>query len=259
MGPYNPVKSILPKCCKLGFIHRNCLMEYAESAGYYLKCILCRSTEFRSEVRKRGVFVPDRDAQWELEKGAFSEIYFSQKFCDITNCACPFGRKYVDTGKWKIFKCIHCGATGTHKACFEMLDMEKGFECFQCRKIVYKNNLEMSMVTLDETLDVRKQHNDIFTEKLQALRETFKAFILKNPAVAEAYIMLNDTDDIDELSIPELERNVFELADDEKKEPSVPFRKKRKIELENMRSYVLSRFLNNKDNDNDIYLNIEKY
>lgn len=241
MGPYNPVTSILPKCCKIGFIHRNCLMEYAYSAGYYLKCLLCKNPEFRNEVRRRGVFVPDRDAKWELEKGAFAEIYFTHTFCDITNCACPFGREFVDTKKWKFFKCIHCGATGTHKACFEMIDIKKGFECFQCRRIVYKNNLETTVVNLDETFDVCEENNEnsIFSEKLRSLREAFQLFISTNPTVAEAY---DDTEAVSESSVPELEKNVVEDSEEEETNP-IYIQRKKTIDEQNMRSYMLSRFM----------------
>lgn len=242
MGSYNPITSILPTCCKRGFIHRDCLIEYANSAGYYFKCILCSSADFRNEAKKIGVFVPDRDANWELESGAYSEIYFKHKFCDVTMCLCPFGRKYTNSGKWIIFKCIHCAATGTHKACFENIDIKKGFECFQCRKIIYKSNLDTSAVNLDETLDIQAiTTSSIFSEKLQALREAFETFKM-NKTIAEQYDYDVSEDD-NESSIPELEKNVVEDSDQEEDNPIFIQRKKR-IDERNMRSFMLSRFMN---------------
>lgn len=245
MGEYNPITSILPKCCKRGFIHRHCLIEYANSSGYYFKCVLCSSPDFRNEVRKRGVFVPDRDAHWELEKGAYSEIYFNHKFCDVTTCLCPFGRKFNDTGKWKIFKCIHCAGTGTHKACFDIIDRKKGFECFQCRKIIYKSNLDISVVNLDETLDIHQvdRKSLIFPEKLQALREAFEIF-KSNKTVAEDYDY-DFTEDVSESSVPELEKNIVEDSDQEEENP-ILIQLNKKIDEKNMRCYMLSRFM--KDN-----------
>lgn len=241
MGLYNPITSILPKCCKLGFIHRDCLIVYAKSAGYYFKCILCSSSDFRVEAKKRGVFVPDRDANWELETGAYSEIYFKHKFCDVSNCLCPFGRKFNQSGKWKIFKCLHCAATGSHKACFENIDIKKGFECFQCRKIIYNSNLDTTVVNLDEALEIQQTNNmsSIFSEKLESLREAFVTYTM-NKTVAEQY---DYDEDVSESSIPELEKNVIEDSDQEEDNRFL-IQTRKQIDESNLRNFILSRFMN---------------
>lgn len=61
MGEYNPVRSIQSPCCKNGWCHKTCLMEYANQSGYFMKCPLCNDSNlFRKEIAKLGVFIPNR-------------------------------------------------------------------------------------------------------------------------------------------------------------------------------------------------------
>lgn len=61
MGEYNPVQSIRSPCCKATWFHKLCLQEYADKAGYFLKCPCCNDSDrFRPHIAKRGVFIPDR-------------------------------------------------------------------------------------------------------------------------------------------------------------------------------------------------------
>lgn len=101
MGVYVPTRWIYAKCCSNGFVHRICLQKYALNAGYYLKCIWCKEKEFRETVKYQGIFVPDRDANWEKEKGAFQDLYRGHGRCDMEVCNCHKGRNFTN-GKKKL-------------------------------------------------------------------------------------------------------------------------------------------------------------
>jgi G2/M phase-specific E3 ubiquitin-protein ligase len=60
IGEYHPVTCVLPKCCQLGWSHRECLRKFANNAGYKFRCTLCTDTIFRQQARRDGIFVPDR-------------------------------------------------------------------------------------------------------------------------------------------------------------------------------------------------------
>ncbi|XP_050677008.1 PHD finger protein 7-like [Leptidea sinapis] len=90
-----------PCCARDAWFHRSCLQRMALSAGmHYLKCPLCNAKEqFYDAVIKQGYYVPDRDAAWELEQNAFSEIYERNISCGWSECVCPSGRDYdVENG-----------------------------------------------------------------------------------------------------------------------------------------------------------------
>nr|CUU99209.1 hypothetical transcript [Hymenolepis microstoma] len=56
-------------CCRPSWMHRDCIAGYSRSAGlHHLKCPLCFDTKiFIPTVVRYGIWVPDRDASWELE------------------------------------------------------------------------------------------------------------------------------------------------------------------------------------------------
>ncbi|VDL60842.1 unnamed protein product [Hymenolepis diminuta] len=56
-------------CCRPAWMHRDCIAGYGRSAGlHHLKCPFCSDTKtFIPTVVRYGVWVPDRDASWELE------------------------------------------------------------------------------------------------------------------------------------------------------------------------------------------------
>lgn len=62
MGEYNLVRSIQSPCCnKESWYHKLCLMKYAQTSGYFLKCPLCKDENtFRRSIQERGVFIPDK-------------------------------------------------------------------------------------------------------------------------------------------------------------------------------------------------------
>ncbi|KAF8562302.1 hypothetical protein P879_10709 [Paragonimus westermani] len=63
-------------CCPKAWMHRDCLAGYAASAAlHYLKCPYCADKQtFIRSVIGAGIWVPDRDAAWELEPGAYADL-----------------------------------------------------------------------------------------------------------------------------------------------------------------------------------------
>lgn len=82
MGEYNLIQSIpLPCCNKNAWCHKICLQQYAQTAGYFLKCPLCNASDsFREWIARRGVFIPDR---FKLSKDTL--MHFSYKNEKITS------------------------------------------------------------------------------------------------------------------------------------------------------------------------------
>ncbi|CAH8834080.1 unnamed protein product [Trichobilharzia szidati] len=63
-------------CCPLAWMHRECIAGFAVSAAlHYLKCPYCANREtFIKSIISAGIWVPDQDAAWELEPGAYADL-----------------------------------------------------------------------------------------------------------------------------------------------------------------------------------------
>ncbi|XP_055549203.1 serine-rich adhesin for platelets-like isoform X2 [Wyeomyia smithii] len=134
MGPYNRVESIHAPCCQNGWFHRRCVAQFAQTAGYFFKCPLCNNKDdFTRFMQQRGVFVPEKDAAWELEPNAFGEQLERPSVCDAEECFCRHGREYDDE-KWDLRLCETCGSTCRHDLCMEV--PTKNYVCAFCRPIV---------------------------------------------------------------------------------------------------------------------------
>ncbi|KAK5650262.1 hypothetical protein RI129_001291 [Pyrocoelia pectoralis] len=119
-------------CCKSRvLLHISCLRQMALNAGYFTKCPGCNNqTDFIESIRNWGVFVPERDASWELDRNAFSDLLYVHDKCDVLSCICPDGRTFSDEkGKWKLILCKMCGSVGTHLACSKY---KRRFLCDVC-------------------------------------------------------------------------------------------------------------------------------
>ena len=135
--------SIWTPCCKAWF-HRNCVARFvfhllkelfwkshssrlASAAGsHHAKCPLCNSREaFQQEMLRCGIYIPDKDAEWELEEGAFQvglkkkmwcertlqDLYTRHSTCDAHNCTCPHGRGHQEAEtEWELVLCELCAA-----------------------------------------------------------------------------------------------------------------------------------------------------
>ncbi|XP_013163286.1 PREDICTED: uncharacterized protein LOC106114570 [Papilio xuthus] len=133
------INTFWPPCCaRDAWFHRNCLQRMALSAGmHYLKCPLCNDKEiFLDAVMTQGYYVPDRDAAWELEHNAYSEMYEINLSCCALDCKCPMGKEHDsdnENGLWDIKLCILCGGCGMHDKCMETENKKKGrYVCMTC-------------------------------------------------------------------------------------------------------------------------------
>ncbi|KAB0407250.1 hypothetical protein E2I00_005870, partial [Balaenoptera physalus] len=95
------VENIQSPCCSQTIYHRKCIQKYAHtSAKHFFKCPHCNNREeFPQEMLRMGIHIPDRDAAWELEPGAFSELYQRYQHCDAPICVYEQGRdSFEDEG-----------------------------------------------------------------------------------------------------------------------------------------------------------------
>ncbi|XP_052888303.1 nucleolar protein dao-5-like [Anopheles moucheti] len=137
MGQYDVITSIKAPCCRNGWFHQGCVAQYAQSAGYFFKCPLCKNEDkFLAEIPLRGVFVPERDAAWELEPNAFQEQLQRPTDCDANECKCQEGRS-VNNRQWRLIACGSCGSTCRHWQCMDqMVDSPRVYLCQFCRPII---------------------------------------------------------------------------------------------------------------------------
>ncbi|XP_045153468.1 PHD finger protein 7 isoform X2 [Echinops telfairi] len=74
-----------------------------------------------------------RDAAWELEPGAYAELYQRYQHCDAPTCLCEQGRDcFEDEGRWCLVLCATCGSQGTHRDCSALRSNDKRWECEEC-------------------------------------------------------------------------------------------------------------------------------
>uniref|UniRef100_A0A8C0JJK0 PHD finger protein 7 n=1 Tax=Canis lupus dingo TaxID=286419 RepID=A0A8C0JJK0_CANLU len=106
--------------------------KYAHtSAKHFFKCPQCNNREeFPQEMLRMGIHIPDRDAAWELEPGAFSELYQRYQHCDAPICLYEQGRdSFEEEGRWRLILCATCGSHGTHRDCSSLRSNSKKWEC----------------------------------------------------------------------------------------------------------------------------------
>ncbi|XP_052589620.1 PHD finger protein 7 [Peromyscus californicus insignis] len=129
------VENIRGPCCNQAVYHRRCIQKYAHtSAKHFFKCPQCNNREeFPQEMLRMGIHIPDRDAAWELEPGAFSELYQRYQHCDAPICLYEQGRdSFEDEGRWRLILCATCGSHGTHRDCSSLRPNSKKWECNEC-------------------------------------------------------------------------------------------------------------------------------
>ncbi|KAM6169919.1 E3 ubiquitin-protein ligase PHF7 [Rhynchocyon petersi] len=129
------VENIQSPCCSQTIYHRKCIQKYAHtSAKHFFKCPQCNNREeFPQEMLRMGIHIPDRDAAWELEPGAFSDLYQRYQHCDARTCLYEQGRdSFEDKGRWCLILCDTCGSHGTHRDCSSLPSDDKEWECEEC-------------------------------------------------------------------------------------------------------------------------------
>ncbi|KAB0802719.1 hypothetical protein PPYR_04908 [Photinus pyralis] len=156
-------------CCKSRvLLHIDCLRQMALNAGYFTKCPGCNNnTDFIESIRMWGVFVPEQDASWELDRNAFSDLLYVHDTCDSLKCLCPDGRNFsTDKGKWKLILCKTCGSVGTHVGCTEF---KRRFLCDVCTLSGEENTTiddppQPEQTNEDEFIDIEILDRDYFTD-----------------------------------------------------------------------------------------------
>lgn len=226
MGDYNPIESI-PSCCSMGWIHASCVRKAAVSAGYLFHCPMCGSKEsnndFCAAVRKRGIFVPERDASWELSQNAYASLLFVYDSCDAKQCFCPNGRNFNikrRRSKWFLMKCIYCGSKGIHFGCSPR-DLKK-YKCAECTRTRSQSllNAETQSIQTEcaasepsakttEIVDLTIDENPNEPKQQSATKQSSSVQIMETTSCSE-----NDTPvvapNMDALiSVPEFGDNIF--------------------------------------------------
>uniref|UniRef100_A0A3P8T310 G2/M-phase specific E3 ubiquitin protein ligase n=1 Tax=Amphiprion percula TaxID=161767 RepID=A0A3P8T310_AMPPE len=125
------------KCpsCHASWFHRDCVQHQAHSAGlFFFRCTLCNNKEnFQEEMLRMGIYIPERDASWELEANAFSELLEVYNRCDALSCLCEKGRAHSAKSGWfEVIRCRLCGSTGTHRRCSELQVDTRDWACSEC-------------------------------------------------------------------------------------------------------------------------------
>ncbi|KAK7879769.1 hypothetical protein WMY93_033559 [Mugilogobius chulae] len=110
------------KCpsCHSSWFHRDCVQRQAHSSGlFFFRCTLCNNKDqFQEEMLRLGIHIPERDASWELESGAFSELLEVYRSCDSVSCECPEGRGHsAKTGHFEM-SLSSVRLQRTHRKCF---------------------------------------------------------------------------------------------------------------------------------------------
>ncbi|KAM3842528.1 G2/M phase-specific E3 ubiquitin-protein ligase [Diretmus argenteus] len=125
------------KCpaCHTSWFHRDCVQHQADSAGvFFFRCTLCNNKEhFQEEMLRMGIHIPERDASWELEENAFTELLEVYQQCDALTCLCDSGRTHsAKTGWFKMIRCQLCGSRGTHRKCSALAVDARDWACLEC-------------------------------------------------------------------------------------------------------------------------------
>ncbi|KAG7157581.1 G2/M phase-specific E3 ubiquitin-protein ligase-like [Homarus americanus] len=159
----DPKTAVWAPCCKRNFwFHKLCLQRLALSAGYFFKCPLCNDKEqFAVAMQNVGIYIPEnvfyRDASWELEPNAYSELLERPIHCDAPKCRCPDGRKIDNDGsRWEILLCNLCGSTGVHVACGGLSFSCVEWTCPVCASMVAESVKRTQQETREKRLKERK-------------------------------------------------------------------------------------------------------
>ncbi|XP_027214467.2 uncharacterized protein [Penaeus vannamei] len=170
----NPNQAIWAPCCKRKtWFHKLCLQRLALSAGYFFKCPLCNDKDvFQLEMQNLGIFVPEKDASWELEPNAFSELLERPIHCDAPKCKCPDGRKTdVEGTRWEVLLCNLCGSTGVHIQCGALPFVCTEWNCPTCVNMLSESFKRTQQEERQRRLNERKSKisdcEDLASDNLQ--------------------------------------------------------------------------------------------
>ncbi|KAG7233451.1 hypothetical protein INR49_007019 [Caranx melampygus] len=163
-------------CCLASWFHRDCVQVETlcvcvrsgeVSSGQVSSGALSATTRnFQEEMLRMGIYIPERDASWELEENAYSELLEVYRRCDALTCLCGDGRSHsAKTGyqlidqsepgrrlhsyskvkghhlcclcslclRWfEVIRCRLCGSRGTHRRCSGLKLDTRDWACSDC-------------------------------------------------------------------------------------------------------------------------------
>lgn len=140
---------VVKKCTEAGRLacpgcgrnfHSTCLQRMALASGSRcFKCPHCNNSDtFLAGMRMAGVYVPDKDADWEGKENSsfynYEDLYRQSKTCSNSVCLAGTRDEHKLGTKWEIILCDFCGLNGVHIEC-EGLDIHKpDFSCVDCKE-----------------------------------------------------------------------------------------------------------------------------
>lgn len=156
-------------CCKFAYFHAECVHKLAASFGRYnFRCPMCNNQDkFLNYAEKRGVYIPIRDASWELDgENRFAE-FTVQHTCAYKRCLIEkvedddhpgtSTSNFIESEeKIELRKecmalknanflsvCRMCGSMAIHMACYRFVDLEvrqlKRWACPICETSKYSS------------------------------------------------------------------------------------------------------------------------
>ncbi|XP_030050544.1 G2/M phase-specific E3 ubiquitin-protein ligase-like [Microcaecilia unicolor] len=164
-------------CCKYTWFHRTCLQKHALSAGlFFFKCPICNNKDsFQKEMLRMGIHIPERDASWELEENAFSELLHRHQQCDAEECLCNKGRKYFESrSKWYILRCSCCGSRGAHLICSGLGNSRHHWTCSECLSILSSESEGTSSMTEKQLPLAMSSRN---TKNMRSVKRPFQTLL----------------------------------------------------------------------------------
>uniref|UniRef100_A0A3Q4BEQ2 Uncharacterized protein n=1 Tax=Mola mola TaxID=94237 RepID=A0A3Q4BEQ2_MOLML len=194
------------KCpsCHGSWFHRDCVQRQAHSAGlFFFRCTLCNSKEnYQEEMLRMGIYIPERDASWEMEANAYSELLEVYRRCDAHDCLCSDGRAHsAKTGWFEVIRCRLCGSRGTHRKCSGLKVVTRHWACSDCTQATDGKGLMSSprppMFILD--LRISSQTFNSLTDNLTSVslssfgdekRTTFPSSILNSDNATQYFLKL---------------------------------------------------------------------
>ncbi|XP_053951282.1 uncharacterized protein LOC128858803 [Anastrepha ludens] len=131
---FRAVKMIRAPCCRNGWFHKICLQKFAKSAGYFFKCPLCNDLQkFRERMSSWGIFVQDKDAEWEMVPNAYAELLERPGVCGAKICNNADGRSQCNDLNPFLY-CSTCGSVALHRRCVPQ--GRSKFECDNCKQVL---------------------------------------------------------------------------------------------------------------------------
>ncbi|KAH8366934.1 hypothetical protein KR200_005064 [Drosophila serrata] len=148
-GKFSVARALQSPCCRNGWYHRYCLQMYANSAGYFFNCPLCKNEKKFGDVALFGISIPNCDASWELEPNAFADQLQRAQHC--TSLMCPIRpTNNRGNGDNDLLYCIMCGSNPMHTLCTS--ETASTYRCNDC--IVVKPSVASGSAESDTEADV---------------------------------------------------------------------------------------------------------